>query len=80
MDTVCQWFHYIAEVLYYINPIMMFIACTMWVSLYSKTSAKQSKMDLKCYVLERQIDLLLVHYSIDKTDIEHIENLRKLYD
>lgn len=80
IDTIALWFHRIAEILYYINPLMMGLACVMWMVLYSRTSAYQSKITMRCYVLERQIDLLLQHYIIEKRDIEMIERLRKMYE
>ena len=80
MDFLCLWFHRIAEILYYINPIMMMIACCLWISLYSKSHKYHTKVTMRCYVLERQIDLILEHYLIDKRDIEMIERLRKMYE
>ncbi len=59
---------------------MMLVACILWVTLYSKTSKYSDKMAMRCHALERQIDLLLIHYTIDKRDIEMIERLRKMHE
>jgi len=80
MSLFTEWFHVGAEILYYINPIMMIFACCVWISLYSKSSKYHDKITMRCYVLERQIDLILQHYVIDKREIEMIERLRKLYE
>lgn len=80
METLALYFHRIAEILYCLNPIMMGLSCIMWMILYSRTSAYQRKIAMRCYCLERQIDLLLMHYTIDKRDIEMIERLRKIHE
>lgn len=80
MEIIALWFHRIAEVLYYIDPILMGYACCGWIFLYSRTSAYQRKIAMRCYALERQIDLLLMHYTIDKREIEMIERLRKMHE
>ncbi len=78
--SLVNWFHAVTEVLHFINPVMMCGAVICWMVLYSRTNAYQAKITMRCYVLERQIDLLLIHYAIDKRDIEYIEQLRKRHE
>ncbi len=80
IDSIALWFHRIAEFFYLVNPIMMIIACIMWMVLCSRASGYHNKIVMRCYVLERQIDLLLIHYAVDQRDIEIIERLRKRHE
>jgi hypothetical protein len=80
MSLFMESFHFVAEILYYINPVMMMIACCLWISLYSKSNRYQDKIIMRCYVLERQIEVILENYVIDKREIEMFERLRKMYE
>lgn len=80
MDTVFLWLHCIAEFLHFLNPVMMCIATAVWIKLYSSTAKERIKIYSRCYILERQIDLLLTHYAIDQRDIQHIDILRKMHE
>lgn len=82
METLCHWFHYIAEVLYYVNPMMMIFACCMWVKLYCATSKRLSEACMRAYVLERQIDFIIhsgkYGVPISKEDLDHLDMLRRM--
>jgi hypothetical protein len=80
MDTILSALHYISQVLFFVNPVLMVIASIAWIILYLRTSRDQSRFLMRAYCLERQIDLILTHYAIDRRDIEIIETLRKRYE
>ena len=80
MNTIIFIFHKIAECLYFINPIVMAASVMMWSLLYSRINKQTSKLYHRCYVLERQVDLLLMQSIVDKRDIEMIERLRKMHE
>lgn len=80
MDTLLSALHYISTVLFFVNPILILIASISWISLYLRISRDQGRIVMRAYCLERQIDLILTHYAIDRRDIEIIETLRKRYE
>lgn len=82
METIAHWFHYIAEILYYINPMMMIFACCMWIKIFFSTGRRLDDAMMRAYVLERQVDLLIQNSRhgtpISKMDMDHIDMLRGL--
>ncbi len=65
-DTFCQWFHYGAELCYWINPFLMIFATCMWMLLKSRCDKELGRMYLRCYALEKQIDFIVNNRDIDK--------------
>jgi hypothetical protein len=76
-DTFMYYFHFFAEILYYVNPIGMIIACMMWVSIYLRMLKEQDKWQFRYRLLEKQIDYLVCR---DNADVSYFNYLRTQYE
>lgn len=76
-NTINSWFHFVAELFSFLNPIMMFIATIMWVALYCRIRKELNRVNMKCYVLERQVEYII---NAKNMDPEFIDILKKIYE
>lgn len=80
IDAIAYWFHILAEILHFINPVGMAIATIMWVILYTRMRKELSRMYMRCYALERQVEHIVDREKLDPSFINCMKKLYEDYD
>lgn len=76
IETICLVLHYFNDALRIANPFLFFVATCIWFSLKMKTDKELSRMYLRCYAIEKQIDYLVTNRDIDR---EYFDYMKKTY-
>lgn len=79
IDTISHWFHVIAELLYYISPLMMGFVSVLWIILRNRTVKEVNRMHLRCYALERQVEHIVDREKIDPAFINCMQRMYEDY-
>ena len=66
IEIIMLVLHYINDVLRIANPFLFFGATCIWYSLKVRMDKGLSRMYLRCYALEKQIDFLVNNRDVDK--------------
>lgn len=60
----------VAQMLHFINPIMMAFVSVMWMILYSKMNEELARVTRRVCALERQLDHIVIPQNIDHEFIQ----------
>lgn len=66
LETIGHWFHEMVGFCYIINPFLMILASCMWMVLKNRMDKELSRMYLRCYALEKQIDFIVNNRDLDR--------------
>lgn len=76
IETICLVFHYMNDALRIINPFLFFGATCLWIVLKNRTDKELSRMYLRCYAMEKQIDFLVNNRDVDR---DYFDYMKKTY-
>lgn len=77
IDTFVQWLHYINDALRIISPFLFFFCTCIWLSLKLRMDKELSRIYMRCYVLEKQIDFVVNNRDVDKEHFRYMANIYK---
>lgn len=76
IETICLVLHYINDALRMANPFLFFGATCVQMTLKKRTDKELSRMYLRCYAMEKQIDYLVTNRDVDR---EYFDYMKKTY-
>lgn len=79
IETISHWFHEMVGFFYIVNPFMMIFATIMWMVLKNRMDKELSRMYMRCYGLEKQVDFLVNNRNLNDEDRQYFNYMTKTY-